>query len=471
MSSQLTIPVKKENHLTANLKQKTQGILIGCLSISFILLQLLNGPTVENSISFVILVAIVWILPSMRGMPLYITSFLLTAGLFLMLYHQAPSIEWISSVRINLPLVAIFIVVPLLGIPVRTGGYVDALKIVLANNMNKPYFFYMGTNLLTHLLSIVINIGSISIASELTKASDIKNPKLIANAINRGYIMTVYYSPYFSSMALVLAFLPIKWSSIVLYSLGLVVISIIVSFLLDRKEIKESAWLEADKEPLFIEKKEVVKAKKKVLELAIYLVLITVAVLFFESITSASMVLMVSLVSLLFPFLWCLIFRKGNVYREEFKRHVFVGLPRMKNEIVLFLVAGFFSGAFIYADLGQSLMSIMQNTFGSFYIGSAFFISITIFLAALIGIHPIVIITVFVTSITPELIGLSPEYFAILLLVSFGVSNTISPSTAVNNLLANLLNVGLVDVSLRWNFKFAIIMMLIIPTYLTILGV
>lgn len=452
-------------------KEKIQGILIGSLSICFILLQMVSEIYIGNFISFVILVTIIWCLPGMRGTTLYISIFLLITGLFLMLYHQAPIMEWVTSLRVNLTIVAIFIVVPLLGIPVRTGGYVEALKIVLAHKMDKPYFFYIGTNILTHLLSVVINIGSISIVSELTKASKIKQPKLIANSINRGYIMSVFWSPYFSSMALVLAFLPIKWSSIVLYSLGFVLITILVSIMLDWKEIKRSVPSKTEFTSSNTDENDVKKAKKKMIELLTYISLITGTVLFLEYITPASMVLMVSLVSLTFPLLWCLFSGKGNVYLKEFKRHIFEGLPRMKKEIILFLIAGFFSGAFVYADLGESLMSVIQNTFGTFHLGTAYFIAAIIFFAALIGVHPIVVITVFVTSITPELIGLSPEYFALLLLISFGISNTISPSTAVNNLLVNLLHVNLVDVSLRWNLKFAFIMIILIPIYLGLLGV
>lgn len=407
----------------------------------------------------------------MRGTTLYISLFLLIFGLILMIYNP-PSIHvWLESLRINLTLVSIFIVVPLLGIPVKTGGYVNALKVLFSRQINKPTFLYMGTNILTHFLSVVINIGSISIASELTKGSDIKNNKLIANSINRGYVMAIFWSPYFSSMALVLAYLPIKWSSLLLYSFGLIIISIFLSVILDWKEIKKS-YQQKQTNHVQISDEEMRAAKKKVAELMIYLILITGIVLLAEYlITSATMVFMVTSASLILPFLWSISFRRVTEYKAGFKSHIFEGLPRMKKEIILFLVAGFFSGAFINADLGDLFMSTIQNTFGSFYIGVAYFISAIIFSAALIGVHPIVFITVFVTSFQPEMIGFSPEYFALLLLFSFGISNTISPSTAVNNLLANLLNEKLINVSLRWNIKFALILIFFIPIYLTIVKV
>lgn len=421
--------------------------------------------------SIVILITIIWVLPNMRGTTLYISLFLLALGLILMLYNTPPIQVWLDSLRINLTLVSIFIVVPLLGIPVKTGGYVIALKTLFSRQINKPTFLYLGTNILTHFLSVVVNIGSISIASELTKGSDIENNKLIANSINRGYIMAIFWSPYFSSMALVLAYLPIEWSSLLIYSFGLIVITIFLSIILDWKEIKKNNQKEAIKS-VSIPENDLKIAKKKVLELAVYLILITGVVLLAEAlITSVTMVFMVALASLILPFLWSLGFKRLADYKEGFKSHIYEGLPRIKKEIILFLVAGFFSGAFINANLGSLFVSTIQNIFGSFYIGTAYFICTIIFTAALIGIHPIVFITVLVTSVQPEMIGFSPEYFALLLLFSFGISNTISPSTAVNNLLANLLNEKLINVSLRWNIKFALILILFTPIYLTMVKV
>lgn len=102
--------------------------------------------------------------------------------------------------------------------------------------------------------------------------------------------------------------------------------------------------------------------------------------------------------------------------------------------------------------------------------GTAFSLSLLIVLTAVVGIHPIVVVTIFVTSIKPEMIGFSPELFAVLLLASWGVSNTISPSTAVNNLLANLLKVDVFVLSIHWNFKYVSIMLFVIPVYLIIIS-
>ncbi|WP_370221705.1 hypothetical protein [Cytobacillus sp.] len=464
------VSAQQEAQILINSRKKVQGILIGFLAIGFILLQVFPGEVVNLFVSMISLAVIIWVLPGIRGSTLIISVFLLISAVFLMIYHHVPALEWFKSIRINITLVAIFLVVPLLGIPVKTGGYVESLKIVLYKKMNEPYFFYFGTTFLTHILGVVLNIGSVSIVNQLTSASNIKAPRLVANAINRGFITTIFWSPYFSAMALVLSQLPIKWTSIVMYSIGLAVIGLLVSLLLDRKQILASKPVGAERAIDWDEAKHT-HAKKKVTELFVYLIVITAAVLLLEFLTGYSIVLMICFVSIIFPFLWCFFSKKRIHYVNEFKDHIFIGIPRMKKEIVLFLIAGFFSGAFVHADLSNLLISFIQHTFGPFHLGISFFLASIVFITALVGIHPIVVVTIYVTSLTPELIGLSPEYFAILLLASWGITNTVAPATAVNNLLANLLKVDLFELSIRWNIKYVIIMLIIIPLYLELMGV
>ncbi|MEH7442656.1 hypothetical protein V7201_10170 [Bacillus sp. JJ1122] len=470
MQGQTSVSAQPEAHISIKSRDKVQGILIGFLAIGYILLQMAPVTEVERLVSLIALAVIVVVMPGIRGTTLVISVLLLLAAVSLMAYHHVPAQEWLKSLRINITLVAIFLVVPLLGIPVKAGGYVEALKIVLNKKMNEPYFFYLGTTFLTHILGVVLNIGSVSIVNQLTAASNIKAPRLVANAINRGFVTTIFWSPYFSAMALILSQLPIKWSSIVFYSMGLSIIGILVSLLIDRSQIKASFPEEQGEKGLYQDKETLINARKKVFELFTYLIVITAAVLILEFMTGYSIVLMICLVSLAFPLLWCVFSGKSTVYFQEFQQHVYIGIPRMKKEIVLFLIAGFFSGAFIHADLSNTLINFIQNIFGSFHLGTAFFLSFIVFLTALIGIHPIVVVTICVTSLKPELIGFSPEYFAVLLLASWGITNPVAPATAVNNLLANLLKVDLLELSIRWNIRYVIIMLIIIPLYLEMVG-
>ncbi|RFU70896.1 hypothetical protein D0469_02780 [Peribacillus saganii] len=446
----------------------TQGIIISLLAVGYLCLEIVQVEAVKMLVSLVIIGVILWILPRIRGSLMIISIILLAAGIILMLVYGATLGEWLKAARINLTLVAIFLFTPLLGIPVRTGGYVEALKVVLAKKMNSPSFLFVGSNFISHILGVVLNIGAISIVHELSKASDIRNNRLVAASINRGFVSTIFWSPYFSAMALILSSLPVKWGDLLLYSLGLSLIAILVSYLFEKPYRIETP---RRKNEVHVGEAELKYAKRKVVELFALLIFMVSGVLLAEKWTSSSMTFIICVLSVVFPFIWCLLNRKINEYRQEFKNHVFTGIPRMKKEIVLFLIAGFFSGAFIKSGWSAYVVEGLNGAFSNFNIGIAYVIAFSIVFSAVLGLHPIVVVTIVATSIDPFKLGFSHEFFAILLLTSWGISNTVSPATAVNNLLAGLMNVELFEVSVRWNFKYSIVMLLIIPFYLKIAGI
>src|SRR5699024_4978682 len=125
--------------------------------------------------------------------------------------------------------------------------------------------------------------------------------------------------------------LPVEWSSIVLYSMGFAFISIFLGIIIDWKDIRSSIPTSKKISRLPPSQKEVSKAKKKLLNLITYLAVIIGFLFIMDYLLVTSMVFMICLVSLLIPFVWCLVSGKVTVYKMEFKRHIFEGLPKMKN--------------------------------------------------------------------------------------------------------------------------------------------
>lgn len=461
----MSTPIEKQY---SNIEEK-QGLMISFLAVGYVLLELVPVASVKLLVSLVIIGVILCVLPRTQGSLMIISLILLVLGVTFMLVYGATIEEWLKAARVNLTLVAIFLFTPLLGISVRTGGYVDALKLILSRRMNNPSFLFVGSSLLSHILGVVLNIGAISIVHELSKASDIKNKRMIAASINRGFVSTIFWSPYFSAMALILSALPVKWGSILMYSLGLSFIALFLSYFFEKPYMMDTPARKSDCGHR--EDEQLKKASRKVEELAALLIFMLLGVLVTEHLTSSSMTFIICVLAALFPLLWCLIKGELKLYKREFRNHLFTGIPRMKKEIVLFLIAGFFSGAFVKTGWSTYLVEGLNGAFSSFNIGIAYVMAFLIVLTAMMGLHPIVVVTILVTSIDPLKIGFSHEFFAILLLTSWGISNTVSPATAVNNLLSGLMNVDLFEVSVRWNLKFALIMLLVIPFYLKIVGI
>ncbi|BAU28296.1 hypothetical protein DFP93_101374 [Aneurinibacillus soli] len=455
---------------TLRIQEKLQGIFIGLLACGYILLQFFHQHWLEIGLSIIIGLIIVTILPTLRGSTMVVSVVLLVGGIILLSANRAPVQEWLAGFRINLTLVALFIFSPLLGIPIKIGGYVQALKSVFKEKMNQPYFFFLGSSILTHILGTVLNIGSTAIVYHLSTASKIRVPRLLADGISRGFGSAIFWSPYFAAMALVLSQLPITWSSIVLPAIGLALISFVVSLLIDLPIIRQvTAEDNQDDEEEIVHQTARTSGIKKVVELFSILLAIMAIVLVIERLSNFGMVVIICLVSLVFSFVWCMLAGKTGEYVRELRDHTFLSIPRMKKEVVLFLVAGFFSSALSHVNLGTFFVEQLNQVFGSFIIGKACFLSILVVLSAMIGLHPIIMISIFVTTIQPELIGVSNAFFAVLLLGSFGIANVISPASGANNLLSNVLRADILDVSIRWNRNYVFAMAIILPIYLQLI--
>lgn len=453
------------------IKKYTFSFLTILLALGFMVTEVVQSIYLKNAVSIIILLFILLALTQIRGTIAIITYLLIFLGIILLIGKEnIPSIV-LEGARTNLTLVAIFIVTPLLGIPVKTGKYIEALKVLLMRMRNNATFFYLGTSLITHGLGFILNIGAVTINYHLTQSSNVRSARLIANALNRGFTTSIFWSPYFAAMALIISQLHIKWEKIALTLFGFSMLSILIGFFIERSFIKaEQERLVKEEDDEVNDEIGIGSAKKKVRELIILIILMMILVLALENFTDFGMVLSICIVSIVFPLVWC--FLKGDIklYRKEGMDHLFGTLPRLRQEITLFLTSGLFSVAYINSPVSDQVIQLLNNYFGFSSVAMTLAILILIISAAIIGMHPIILVTIFATSIDPMQIGLSKEYFAITLLAGWGLSNTISPATAVNNILANSFNKDIMTVSLKWNWKYALIMISILPVYLHVIG-
>lgn len=449
------------------------GIFLVAIAFGYIFNYFLESRLLEIILSIGIVVFITLSLSALQGSLRIITYFLLITAITIFIGVRAPIEEWLDGVRVNLTLASIFTLVPLLGIPVRLGGYLESLKLLFARVNPKSSFVFLVTQTLAHALGVVFNIGSISIVHYLSKAAPIQSPRLLVSAINRGFLSVIFWSPYFGAVAVVLSMLSTKWGTILPFSLGFVLISFFVSFAVDWSLIQKSdatfaLEMSATKEVEHAPNLNNRLVKKKVIELFSLLLLMIMIVLGIEFVSGLEVAIIICLVALLFPLIWSFLQKNQEMYFVELKGHVFNTLPRMRKEVVLFLVSGFFSAAFMKTNMSGTLINYITDLFGGFTIGIAYCIVLVIVILSVAGLHPIVPVIVFASSFDPSLLGFSPEYFSVLLLASWGVSSTISPATASSNLLANLWNIEVTTIAFRWNMRYGIIMTIVLPIYLEI---
>jgi len=448
--------------MTSAVKTAMERILIFSIAAVYITNQFIQLEILSILLGALVFAAIILLLPKLKGMTLWLTIFFVITGVVFLAIQRVEAAVWFESATVNVTIVTLFLFAPLFGIPVRIPQYITALKRFYETKLRSKNGLFIGTQLLTQMMSVFINVGSIPVVYQMVFISPQPGmAKVLANAINRGFAGAILWSPYFAAMTLVTTALRLPWSSVLPYMLGLAFISIIVSWLVDFRELG-AANLEETKQS------EIEKSESRFpIELGIYLVTAIIAILVMERMIELPMVILICIAATVFPLLWCMLKGAMVVYRQGINNHVTVTVPALQKEITLFLAAGFFSGSIGIANFGPKVLSILDHVPLPI---SLTFSLITILLIAgtsIIGLHPIVLVTMLAGGIDPISVQISPTFFAVLLLGSWAVSNPVSPASAVNNLLSGLLKKSVFEIAAP-NYKFAGCMAFVLIIYLFI---
>lgn len=496
----------------ANLWQAIDRFMLLGVAVCYLAAAVFPAPWLTSLQSVLVLMAILLLLPRLRGaIRIMVVMFIATGAAILLAYRASPHV-WLASLNINVTLATLFLFAPLFGIPVKMPRYTEAIRGLFHRHVAGKAAFFWGTQLITQLLAVVISVGSISVVHHLVTASPYaKSVRLLATAMHRGFSAAVLWSPYFAAMAVVTSSLSVEWTSLLPCMFGLILIYLVLSHLTEMKQLADESRLarplaaaageRGGAEAYAAAARERSEAGpyaaaageqsgagayaavagypsgengakpigKPLLHLAAYLGLAISLVLLLEMGASVPIVLAVCLVALVFPLIWCLASRSMTTFRQGILTHLDKTIPSLSKEIVLFLSAGFISGAVGVTPAGRLVPELLASLPVSLPLLFSYFALLLILVSSYLGLHPIVAVTILVTNVDPASVGITPASYAVILLGGWSLSNMISPASAVNNLIANLLGRSVVEIS-RLNIGYSLVMAAILPMYLRIYG-
>ncbi|REK71865.1 hypothetical protein [Paenibacillus paeoniae] len=459
--------------MATSIRAAAERIVVFSLAAVFIAQQITHLELLLYPLGGLAFLAIALSLPRLKGIAKWLATGFMGGGVLLMLLQKADVRLWFESAAINATLVTLFVFAPLFGIPVRLPAYVASLRRFYERSVRSKTVMFTGTQLLTQIMGAFINVGSISVVYHLAfvKPHSGGVARLLASAMNRGFGGAIMWSPYFAAMALVTSALSLGWSSILPYVLGLSLISVAASVLVNLRELgREEQRDEVSAEPVSAEHAGTSESHTRAPfppGLAAYLILAIASVLLLENLVELPMVLITCIGAVLIPLLWC--WAKGSMatYRQGIGNHVSVTLPALQKEITLFLAAGFFSGSIRSTGFGTYIPELLEKLPVPIWLAFSIMTILLIMLTSWVGLHPIVPVTILATGIDPASVGISSVYFAVLLLGSWGSSNPISPASAVNHLLAGLQNKTVIEMA-RPNYAYAFWMASALVLYLAL---
>lgn len=271
----------------------------------------------------------------------------------------------------------------------------------------KQSFFktYLGI----HLFGSVINLSSlILVADKLYKKAPLTNLQVVV--LSRAFSSDAYWSPFFVAFAAAITYAPnLSTSTILISGLVLAFIAFVVTYIevIFNYDIKEFRGYPINFETLYLP--------------FMLALMVLVTNHYFPEL---KVILLISLFSFILT-LFILPVKVG--LKKTFKKlnsHIIDELPKMKNELSLFLVAGMF---------GVSISSILvglnvQLPFDEFNAISASILLLILIVLSFIGIHPIISIAIIGNWVSE----LNHTLLAVTFLMSWSTAVSTSPFSGLN---------------------------------------
>lgn len=438
----------------------TRSVVTLCFAVCYIINVFLHAPLLDDvNIALMVVVLVMSIFVS-TGSSRLIGIILIAISVGLLLYAQAPVEEWVRALRKNADLIVMFILIPLIGIPVQHGGYNDSLRSLFTRHANSEGRYYSLVSGMAAIVGALISIAAVPLTFEISRESRLgANRRLLGTALARGFVTCMIWAPTSATIALVVSVTSAEWVSFAPCAIVCALVAEGVGILMTVFSHKVGGKAPAMNDGASASKDASGSIDKaKVVELAVFSVLLIVFIALVSQLFGLSAIIVVAMASLVWPFVWMLVIRRFSLYRRELKNAYFEKkLPGAKNQIVLFVGAGMLAQSIGYSGIGDVIAQALVLTTGQSVLLLTTAIVIIVLLTCAAGIHPIVATAVIGGAIDPALCGISAAYLALVLSMSWALGNTICPASANVIAVADMVQASPVEASLKWNGLYAVI--------------
>lgn len=456
----------KHISIPKKLLTRIRSLLTFGLAVAYLVNLLIQSQVIENIILSLMIIVILLSFTAVTGSSKVIGYLSFSVSIALLLYYHAPLSVWQQALQDNLFLVVMFIMVPLVGIPIRQGGYTKALQSLFERYVNSNNRYYLLVSFLSAFVGVLVSLAVVPLVYQVSRnSSRSSNHKLLSSAISRGFSTCLTWAPTTAAIALVVQLTGSDWPTFFPFAISCGVIVGAVGYVMTvfegRKKPEEPHTLEDP--PLNGDLN-----LNKILELGVFAITLIIGIAFFSWVSGISTIVVVSVLALIYPILWMTMIRRLPAFFQEFKGDYFnYRLPAIKNEMILFIGAGFLANSINFSHLGNYVPQILSHLVGNnVLLLTIMMIGTTLFLAAL-GVHPIVSVTILGGTIKAATYGVSPTYLALVLTASWSMGTTISPSSANVIAVSSIVGESPLRVGVRWNGPYVILATLVLIIFLT----
>ena len=325
----------------------------------------------------------------------------------------------------TLPFLVLFGAVAWLQVPAGESPSLGAIRDMVVAQPPGRRFAFLGTA--AHLLGMAFNLAGISLLSGMVShQEDRRLRRRLGRAMAQGFATSTCWSPFFVGAAVILALLPaVAWLEVAPFGIALGAILVFLSWLIDRLGRPRRAAAPPAAPGAGVP----ARAWRGTASVLVLLFAGTMALVegFDFSIPIA-----LGLVAPPLALAW-----RGRIAgpgralasKGDLARQVVGAFASLRSEAVLFLGANVM-GAGIAATLDPGAVAAALAASGLGSDAIVMMLAWVFLLAAALGLHPVIIGTLILTTLTPADLGLRPELLALMLMALWGLGTNVSPVSA-----------------------------------------
>ncbi|MBM7553722.1 hypothetical protein [Thalassobacillus pellis] len=386
----------------------------------------------------------------------YISIFFLLAGTALFIRLDFSLLELPYFMTSSALLLSLLYFLPCMDQLIRAGGYDDELKKLLHFRTSNLGELYTRSSLIGYVLCLFVFFSAITIVHDVVKEVTPKMERdviqrLTSESVLRSFALANVWSPIEIFLALTITITGVDFFHILpwalLFSLSLLCVDWVKGWLKYRNvsfNASDPPTKEIDQKDLFY----------KIGNLFFMLFLFILSAAGVETWLKISYFNAVILTIFPFTLLWAGLIGKFKAFVNQLKQSWSIQVNGLQNLMLLFLSLGFFGVMFEQSSLSGIVKQPIQNLAEWPLI---LFLSIQIISLSfsLIGIHPLVTITLMGTFVQPILTELNPLSIALVLLTSTLASDAAGTFNTTVSIMSQLTCRNPYRIT-KWNIWFAL---------------
>jgi hypothetical protein len=278
--------------------------------------------------------------------------------------------------------------------------------------------------------------------------------RFMAVSTTYGYVLPVLWTPVSGVAGIVLDALKVEWidlfSKLFLVSVAGLLVNWIIFYFLEVRGKPPCRAAEAAPDDT-----GTASPVARLLQMICAIVLLIGSIALLEQWLRIGLVTVVTLISIPYAILWCVVIGKGRPSLRETGSQLVLRLPAMADQFAIFLSAGFFARALQISGADQTV-NLLFLQFREL-VGTQALLLLMPLMAlttSFLGMHPLVVIALLGNSLKPEILGVSALQLAIALVGSSVLTYMLGPFSGTLGLVQSINRVSTFRLSL-WNAPYA----------------